>query len=169
MKTLHTLLMGLFVLLIVSACQTPQAETEELDMDAIRAEIQAMEDAYAVAANAKDAEAEVAYYADDANSLTPNKPTLVGKAAILANTKEQMAKDTTEGGSIRFEIVDLYASGDLVVEVGKSISTDADNNETTGKYVSIFEKRDGKYICIRDIYNRDQKDDDNDDDDGDDD
>ena len=32
-----------------------------------------------------------------------------------------------------------------------------DGTVTTGKYVSVFEKRDGKYICIRDIYNSDQK------------
>ena len=27
----------------------------------------------------------------------------------------------------------------------------------TSKYMSLFEKRDGKYICIRDIYNNDKK------------
>jgi len=27
----------------------------------------------------------------------------------------------------------------------------------TGKYISLFEKLNGKYVCIRDNYNEDQK------------
>ena len=147
----------LCVLGILAACQAPVAEEAALDMDAIKAEIQAMEDAYAEASNTKNAEAQVAYYADDAQSMAPNMPTLVGKEAILAYTKEEMAKDSADDSTIRFEIVDLFADGDLLVEVGKSITTKSDGTETTGKYVSVFEKRDGKYICVRDIYNADQK------------
>ena len=54
-----------------------------------------------------------------------------------------------------------------MIEIGKSIDTDSDGNETTGKYMSIFENRDGKLVCIRDIFNSDAPDDDDDgDDDG---
>ena len=143
-----------------AACETEHAqehEEEAIDMDALRAELQGMEDAYAKAQIAKDGDAVVVYYADDASSLPPNKPTAVGKAAILALTNEQIAADTS-GGTIRFEVIDVFADGNLAVEVGRSISTDADGTESTGKYISVFEKRDGKWICIRDIFNNDAPD-----------
>lgn len=113
-----------------------------------------MEDAYATALNNKNAEAVVVYYADDAVSLSYNEPMLVGKAAILEDTRKQMAKDTS-GATIKFEVVDVFAAGDLAVEVGKSIKTLPSGKIKTGKYISTFEKRGGKYICIRDIWNND--------------
>ena len=166
MKNLTNKLLIICLLGFLSACQAPVVEEPALDMEAIKADIQAMEDAYAEASNTKNAEAQVAYYADDANSLAPNRATLVGKEAILAYTKKEMAADTSNDSTIKFEIVDLYADGDLLVEVGRSITTKTDGSTTTGKYMSVFEKRDGKYICIRDIYNADQKEEDdaNDDD-----
>ena len=159
MKNLLFLFLA-FCALSFAACETEQTneqEEETIDMDALRAELQGMEDAYAKAQIAKDADAVVVYYADDASSLPPNKPTAVGKAAILALNKEQIAADTS-GGTVRFEVVDVFAEGNLAVEVGRSISTDADGTESTGKYISVFEKRNGKWICIRDIYNNDAPD-----------
>ncbi len=118
---------------------------DAIDLSQARAELQAMEDAYAV----------MAYYADDAVSLPNNAPMASGKAAILKMTENEIASDDTNT-TIAFEVVDVIASGDLAVEVGKSISKDADGNVVaTGKYISVFEKRDGKYVCIRDTYNND--------------
>lgn len=152
----------LFLFLAISALGFVSCESadhhdhdeETIDMDALRSELQGMEDAYAKAQNAKDAAAVVMYYADDAVSLGPNKPAAKGKSAILADTKEQMAADTTSG-TIRFEVVDVFAQGNLAVEVGRSITKDAMGKESTGKYISVFEKRDGKWICIRDSYSDD--------------
>jgi ketosteroid isomerase-like protein len=122
-----------------------------------------MEDAFAAASNARDAESVVKYYSDDAHTMPPNAPTLVGKAAILERMKKNVAEDE-DGATERFEILDVFAAGNYATEVGKYIRTAKDGTEKTGKYVSIFEKRDGKYICIRDIYNDDAKYEDNDDD-----
>ena len=56
-----------------------------------------------------------------------------------------------------FEVVDVFAGGNIAVEIGRTFTTDEDGNEReTGKYMSLFEKRDGKYICIRDAYNANQ-------------
>ena len=90
--------------------------------------------------NKSNLEGHTAYYSDDAQSMSPNKPTMVGKAAILADVQAEMDKDTSSNSTIKFEIVDLYAEGDLLVEVGKSITNKADGTETYGKYVSIFKK-----------------------------
>lgn len=148
--------------LFVFSCETP---APEVDMEAVKAEIQALEDAFAAAAKAKDPEAQAAYFADDATSLPPGEPPVVGKAAILERMKNNMAQDTTDSGSLSLELVDVFAEGDLAVEVGKWTYTETDGDVNTGKYISVFEKRDGKYVCIRDIWNSDSKGDDDEDED----
>ena len=158
MKNVMMLLLAVAALGFV-ACEAGEAHEHEhaeeaVDMDALKAEIQAMEDAYAKAQMAKDAAGVVAYYADDAVSLGADEPALVGKAAIQANIQSDMDKDSTTS-AIKYTVVDLFASGNLAVEVGKGVTTHADGSTRDGKYVSIFEKRDGKWICIRDIYNND--------------
>lgn len=148
-----------FVLLVCCAtgfiaCETEDAHEhaeEAIDMTALRSTIQGMEDAYAAAQMAKDADGVVVYYADDAVSLAPDKPPFVGKDAILAMTKDDIAKDTART-SVKYDLVDLFAQGNLAVEVGKSTSTMKDGSTTTGKYMSVFENRNGKWVCIRDSY-----------------
>lgn len=142
--------------LLLASCTAPPPPEPAPDLDQIRTEIQALENAYAAGENAKDADAIVVYYADDAVSLPSEEPPVAGKPAILQRLKDHMAVDSTQS-SIRFEVVDIFAAGNLVVEVGKSISTDMDGKEHQGKYMSLFEKRDGKYVCIRDMWNSDAK------------
>lgn len=156
MKNLLILLLAFCTIGFV-ACEMEEAqehEEEAIDMTALRATLQGMEDAFAKAQMAEDAEGVVAYYADDATSLAPNKPAVVGKAAILAMTKEDLASDTTRT-AVKYEVVDVFAQGNLAVEIGKSTSTHKDGTTTTGKYVSVFENRDGKWLCIRDSYSED--------------
>ena len=63
-----------------------------------------------------------------------------------------------EGDEIAFEIADVFGDENQVTEVGKSIVKDSTGKVTyTGKYMAIWEKRDGKYVCIRDIGNDDAK------------
>ncbi len=149
-----------FIALAVSlfaftSCQ--QTPPPAPDLAKIRTEIQAMENAFAAAMNAKDAASVVAYYADDAVSLSNNAPMLSGKEAILNDLKKQIESDTSKT-TASFEIMDVFAAGDLVVETGKSTFKDATGAVVrTGKYMSLFEKRNGKYVCIRDIYNEDKK------------
>ena len=135
------------------------------DMDALRAELQAMEDAFAKSYNARDARAVAVYYADDAVSCGPEQAPLVGKEAIIADLKKTFA----EGGddsTIRFEVDAVWASGDLVVEAGKSFIKGADGQEKeVGNYISVFERRDGKLVCVRDSYNSNSDDADDDEDD----
>lgn len=140
------------IVLFTASCQPAKP-----DLEKIKAEIQAMEDAYAAGLNAKDAEAVLAYYADDAVSMVNNAPIASGRDALLSMIQKNMANDTINGTET-FEVVDLFAAGDLVVETGKATYKDAYGNVLkTGKYMSLFEKRNGKYVCIRDIYNDDQK------------
>lgn len=145
-------LFGFFVLatLILSSCATPEKE-EALDMGKIKGEIQAMEDAFAAGEKAKDADAVVAYYSEDAISYSANKEPSVGKAAIRDKIAANIAKDTTGTHSV-YKVVDLYAEGNTAVEIGSWTEIDSNGKEIeNGNYMSYFQKRDGKYVCVRDM------------------
>jgi hypothetical protein len=81
----------------------------------------------------------------------------VGKAAILADITEGLAKKAV-GTTVNYEVQDVFGDENFVTEVGKSTVKDSTGKViSTGKYMAVWEKRDGKYICIRDIYNNDTK------------
>ena len=139
-----------FAALIFSACATTEKE-EVIDMVKLRIEIQSMEDAYAAGEKAKDADAVAAYYSDDAISYSRNLQPLIGKAAIRDNIATNIEKDTTENYNV-YKIVDLFAEGNTAVEIGSWTEFDSSGNEQeNGNYMSYFQKRDGKYICVRDM------------------
>lgn len=156
MKSTNLLIALAMFVIAFTSCQ--QAPPPPPDLAKIRTEIQGMENAFAEAFNARDAAKVVSYYADDAVSLADNSPMLTGKEAILKNQQEQFASDTTNM-TASFEVIDIHAAGDLVVETGKATFKDPSGAVIyNGKYISVFEKRDGKYLCIRDCYNSDKKD-----------
>ena len=136
--------------LILSACATTEKK-EVLDMEMVKVEIQAMEDAYAAGEKAKDADAVAAYYSDDAISYSRNDQPLVGKAAIRDDIANNIAKDTTDNYNV-YKVVDLFAEGNTAVEIGSWTEFDASGNQKeNGNYMSYFQKRNGKYICVRDM------------------
>jgi len=139
-----------FTALIISACATKEKE-EVLDMEKVKSEIQAMEDAYAAGEKAKDADAVAAYYSDDAISYSRNEQPNVGKAAIRDNLAKNIAKDTTENYNV-YKVVDLFAEGNTAVEIGSWTEFDTSGKEVdNGNYMSYFQKQDGKYTCVRDM------------------
>lgn len=136
---------------IFSACSAPAEKAASVDMDKLKVEIQAMEDAYAAGEKAKDATAVVAYYSDDAISYNRNEEPTSGKAAIKEKIAQRIAKDTT-GNSSEYKVVDVFAEGNLLVEIGSWTNHNPSGAETgKGHYMSVFQKRDGKYVCIRDM------------------
>ncbi len=149
------LLLASIALFGMISCSAPaEDQTPAPDMAKIKFEIQAMENAYAAGLAAKDANAVVAYYAEDAVNMPDDEPVVTGKKAILDRLTTNIAKDTS-GSTEVFEVQDLIATGNYLIEAGKSTTTNPSGKITTGKYISIFEKRDGKYVCIRDMWNAD--------------
>ena len=137
--------------LLLTACSAPADTAKPLDMEKAKADIQAMEDAFAAAEKAKDADAVVAYYADDAISYSRNKPPASGKAAIKEYIAQQIAKDTTGNYNV-YKVVDLFGEGNMLVEVGSWTVLDPSGAKVDeGHYMSYFQKRDGKYVCVRDM------------------
>lgn len=126
-------------------------------MSNIKAEIKEIEDAWATASTAKDVATIVGFYADDAISMNDDQPMLVGKAAIKKGVEEEMAK--RKGNTkVAFETLDLYGDENRVTEVGKTTITDSAGKVIyTGKYMAVWEKRNGKWLTVRDISNDDAK------------
>lgn len=149
-------------MLLFASCQPPappKAETAiatKPDMAQTKSDIQAIETSWADALKKKDVSAVMSIYADDAISMPNNAPTLMGKAAIQEYQEEQFAMNKGAQTYI-FETTEVFSEGKQVLEIGKSTITDAAGKATTGKYMALFEKRDGKYVCIREMYNNDQK------------
>ncbi len=137
--------------LIFSSCNPSAEKAEAVDLNKLKPEIQAMEDAYAAAEKAKDADKVVAYYSDDAVSYGRNRTPEVSKNAIKESLAKRLTEDTT-GNTNVYKVVDLFAEGNMVVEIGSWTEMSPAGAEVNkGHYMSLFQKRDGKWVCVRDM------------------
>jgi ketosteroid isomerase-like protein len=128
------------------------AENEQVkvDKEQIKKEIQAKEDAFADVYN-KGEMRSIGYYADDATSFFQNRQPLVGKAAIVSFLKSEVTSNTNR---ITFSTKEVFVSNDAnqVLEVGYFKVVDSTNSPiNTGNYMTLFEKRNGKYVAVRDM------------------
>ena len=148
-KFQSAILIACSIFLFIS-CSNEKGATA-VDLDAAKKDIQAMEDAYAAAEKAKDADKIVAYYSDDAVSYGRNRAPEVGKSAINAGLEKRLAEDTT-GNTNVYKVVDLFGEGNVLVEIGSWTEMSPAGAEVNkGHYMSYFQKRDGKYVCVRDM------------------
>ena len=148
-KFQSAILIACSTLLIVS-CSNEKGTTN-VDLDVVKKDIQAMEDAYAAAEKAKDADKVVAYYSDDAVSYSRNRMPEIGKAAIKESLAKRLAADTS-GNTNVYKVVDLFGEGNMLVEIGSWTEMSSAGAEVNkGHYMSYFQKRDGKYVCVRDM------------------
>lgn len=135
--------------------ETEQATTTKTEPAKLKAEIQELETAWAVADNARDVNALAAFYADDAISMSNGKPMLIGNAAIKKDLEEGMS-ERPKGATTSYDVMDAFGGDNYATEVGKTTRMDSTGRViSTGKYMAIWEKRNGKWICIRDISNDD--------------
>ena len=143
------LLSGILTLMI-SCNSNDKPATAAVDKEQIKKEIQAKEDAFAELYNTGELK-NIGYYADDATTFFQNRPPLIGKEAIVEFLKSAITSRTDR---ISFQTKDVFVSsdGNQVVEIGYFKVVDSTNTPTnTGNYMSLFEKRNGKYVCVRDM------------------
>ena len=113
--------------------------------------------AWFTAYKAGDADGVAALYADDAVLNAPGVAPARGRAPI----REALAKDiasSSEGGITLTPAPksEVGVSGDLAWEWNTFTATDkAGATVDVGKYVTVFERKDGKWLIIRDIWNSD--------------
>tara|TARA_R110000851_G_scaffold203501_1_gene355333 strand:+ start:26 stop:520 length:495 start_codon:yes stop_codon:yes gene_type:complete len=138
--------------LMVACNQKKEVPAVMVDKEAIKTEIQAMEDAFAEAYNNSNADG-INYYAEDAVSFSNGKMPLEGKKAIHESIKNELLT-FPKGSKIAFETQEIHASnnGNMVVEIGGyQVKDSTDTKTNSGHFISLFEKKDGKYICTRDM------------------
>lgn len=143
------------VMVVVSfliACTSGKVEPvgPVIDKEQIKKEIQAKEDAFAQVYNSGEVK-DIGYYADDAITFFQNTPPLVGKPAIVGFLTSDLIENTNR---ISFKTNDVFVSndGNQVVEIGYFTVVDSTNTPiNTGNYMSLFEKRNGSYVCVRDM------------------
>ena len=126
------------------------AAATTVDKEQIKKEIQAKENAFAELYNTGQLK-DIGYYADDATTFFQNRPPLIGKEAIVEFYKSAI---TSTSNRISFTSKDVFISndGNQVVEIGYFKVVDSTNTPiNTGNYMSLFEKRNGKYVCVRDM------------------
>ncbi len=150
-------LKGLLFLLILSTiagCQTKKDTkvSAVIDTEQIKKEIQAKEDEFAATYNAGEKKS-IGYYAEDAISFSQNNPPLVGKEAIVDYLMANI-DSLNKSNKISYTTKEVFVSNDAnqVVEIGYYTVVDSANNPVnTGNYMVLFVKRDGKYVCLRDM------------------
>jgi ketosteroid isomerase-like protein len=148
---------GLSILAVACAAPAPQAAPDTRAAD--EAAIRAADLAWSKAAEARQAEAFVAYYTPDAILLPPNEPLATGHDAALKIIGDLMAMP---GFSLAWQTsrVEVARAGDLAYSQGAYRMTfnDAKGNPVndTGKYLEIWKKQaDGQWKCIADMFNSD--------------
>ena len=140
------------ILSLMISCNSKKEEAAAtvIDKEQIKKEIQAKEDAFAEVYNTGELK-DIGYYADDAVTFFQNRPPLIGKEAIVEFYRSAI---TSNSNKISFTTKDIFISndGNQVVEIGYFKVVDSTNTPiNTGNYMSLFEKRNGKYVCVRDM------------------
>lgn len=135
---------------LVFACNEKKDEQATVDKEQIKKEIQAKENAFADTYNSGVLK-NIGYYADDATSFFQNTAPLVGKEAIVAFLQSDLS---TKSDKITFKTDEIFPSndGNMVVEIGSFKVVDSSNSPiNSGHYMTMFQKRDGKYVAVRDM------------------
>jgi ketosteroid isomerase-like protein len=142
-----------------AACAQPQPAAPPDTRAADEAAVRKADEDWAAAAQSKQVDAWVAFYADDAAVLPPNEK--------MATTKESIRKEIGDllglpGLSVSWQATKVEAgrSGDLAYTYGtyELTSNNPKGKPVTdhGKYVEIWKKQsDGSWKCIVDTWSSD--------------
>jgi ketosteroid isomerase-like protein len=141
---------GLSFACLISLLFACNEKKTPVDKEQVKKEIQAREDEFAAVFNSGVLK-NIGYYAEDATSYLPNTAPLVGKAAIIEFLQSDLPSNANK---ISFKTNEVFPSndGNMVLEIGYFRVVDSANNPVnSGNYMSLFQKRDGKYVVLRDM------------------
>jgi ketosteroid isomerase-like protein len=139
-------------LLALISCKKEELVGVVIDNNQIKEQIQAKENEFADTYNAGIVK-DIGYHADDAITYPQNSEPIVGKTAIVEYLKTHR-DSISRGHKISFKTNEIFVSNDAnqVVEIGYyKVVDSADAIINSGNYMSLFVKKDGKYVCLRDM------------------
>jgi ketosteroid isomerase-like protein len=148
------------LLVILTGCSSGTCECPDcfanVDKAAVAAEIAALGISMEEALMTQDKEAFMSYYGEGVISSPPGSPAIVGKDVIRQRLEKQWAEPNPPGMSFNMEQTDLWVLGDYVVEMATyTFNMEGMDEPEVGKLLNFYEKQDGKYKVIRDIWNTD--------------
>lgn len=151
---------ALFSILFASGCSTQTVQAPTLPPDTRKSDeaaIRAASADWSKAAQAKDLDKTVSFYADDGTFFVDNGALVKGKDKIKMAWQPMLAPPVT---SVSFDttFVEVARSGDIAYETGTySLVTEAIKGKPTeekGKYVVVWKKQPtGSWKAVADIYN----------------
>jgi uncharacterized protein (TIGR02246 family) len=161
-RSFSLLLAALFVMNFVAACSNSGTKTPAQSPDtraADEAAIRATVIEWSKAAQAKDVNKAVSFYADDAMQFIDKGPLVTGKDNIRT-VWEQMLAQPGPGLTFATTGVEVAHSGDMAYEYGIYDFATEDKKgkiiDEKGKYVVVWKKQaDGSWKVAADIDNRD--------------
>jgi ketosteroid isomerase-like protein len=146
---------GLLLIIMALSFACHQKKEEAIvDKDKIKAEIQAIENQFALVYNSRNADS-LTYYSDSAISYFDGQKPIVGKAAIHQFIQDEL-NNFPKGAKIANTTLEIFVTqdGNNVAEVGAYNRTDSTGKIIqSGHYFSFFAKRNGKFVCTRDMAN----------------
>ena len=139
-----TRLRAILTLLLVALAAPLSAQGAEA---IIRTEL----DAIAVAWNNNDIERHVAPYADSA-TMMGSRGLIRGRNAVRDVLLRGFWRDGKPIQQLRFDEVEvrLLGRGDAAVVTGRFILTGGGRDETTGRFTTVWELRDGRWLTVHD-------------------
>ena len=161
-RSFSLLLAALFAMNFVAACSSSGTRTPAQPPDTRAADETAIRVAvieWSKAAQAKDVNKAVSFYADDAMQFVDKGPFVKGKDNIRTGWEQMLA---LPGPGLTFATtgVEVARSGDMAYEYGTYDFATADKKgkiiDEKGKYVLVWKKQaDGSWKVAADIDNRD--------------
>jgi len=137
---------------LVSLAFSTQAAAAGADEAAIRAQSVNWAKAY----NGGDAKAVAALYAEDAVLLPPGAPAVRGRAAIEAFFAKDIAGTKAAGAVLALNPkTDVGVSGNMGWESGTYTASVKGAVVEAGKFLSVSQKKGGKWLYLRDTWNAD--------------
>jgi ketosteroid isomerase-like protein len=146
--------------LALAACQPSQSPaTADSNTDVDSASIRSEADAWFKAIAAKDLEKTLSFYASDAQYLSAGRPA----AATPESRRKLWVEDYATPGFSSDEVttqIEVARSKDLAYQRGTYVSTMQNEKgqmtKSTGKFVVVWKKQDGRWQAIIDMDNTDQ-------------
>jgi uncharacterized protein (TIGR02246 family) len=151
--------LAFFAGIVGCATQAPAPKPAAVDTAAMGASLDSLNKAFIAAVAARDTEAVVGLYADDAHLMPPNMPRADGHDAIRG---VWVGFFKTPGLELNLTASQpMFAeAGDMIVDIGgysmKSMDKKGKPMEDVGKYVTIFKKVDGNWKIAVDTFNSDK-------------
>ena len=144
---------------LIGCAGNQQPARPAADTAAITATLDSLNQAFVAAVAARDTDAVVGFYADEAQVLPAGMPRADGHDAIRAVWVGMLQ---TPGLELNFtgSKPTITEAGDMVIDVGSYSMKMQDKKgkpmEDVGKYVTIFKKVDGAWKIVVDTFNSDK-------------